>query len=142
MPPVGYWYTEQDGIRIAVGSFKYVSDIYSRVPYDVRNRYVTLTIEIQNNREPGGNPIYIDRTYLQMLDIDGRTWASDFASDDLAQQLLASTIMPGQRVSGQTAFQLWRYGAPAQIIATYADGDALQLRNTAIVELRVWPTVQ
>lgn len=142
MPPVGYWYTQQDGIRISVSSFKYVSDIYSRVPYDERNRYVTLTIEIQNNREPGGNPIYIDRTYLQMVDIDGRTWQNDFTSDDLSQHLLASTIMPGQRAAGQTAFQIWRFGAPAQILVTYADGDALQYRNTATIELRVWPIVQ
>ena len=140
MPVNGYWYAQNDGIRFAVSSIQYASQLYSSLPPSNR-RFVTMTIQITNMRSQAQPAIYLDRTYMSIIDIDGNTWQSEQITEELGKPFLATTVMPGQSVYGQVAFLLDENGAPGQIMVAYANNDAYLSRATTSIELRVWPII-
>ena len=141
MPEAGYWVGHDDGIRVAVSSFQYAPQLYSSLPRD-KMRFITLTVQIHNTRDPSQPAIYADRTYMTLRDIDGREHLAELVSDDLTSGFIASTVAPQQQVTGQLAFQIGRYAAPAQLIVHYANQDTYQSRRMVVIELRVWPIIQ
>lgn len=141
MPEAGYWVGYDDGIRVAVSSFQYAPQLYSSLPRD-KMRFITLTVQIHNTRDPSQPAIYADRTYMTLRDIDGYEHLAELVSDDLTSGFIASTVAPQQQVTGQLAFQIGRYAAPAQLIVHYANQDTYQSRRMVVIEFRVWPIVQ
>ncbi|MFM7677920.1 MAG: DUF4352 domain-containing protein [Roseiflexaceae bacterium] len=141
MPEAGYWVSQQDGIRVAVSSFQYAPQLYSSLPRS-KHRFVTLTIQISNTRDHIQSAIYVDRTYVTLSDIDGKQHHADLVSDELTSGLIASNLAPQQQVTGQLAFEIGQYAAPAQIIVQFANQDTYQSRNVVVVELRVWPIIE
>jgi hypothetical protein len=141
MPEAGYWVGYDDGIRVAVSSFQYAPQLYSSLPHD-KMRFITLTVQIHNTRDPSQPAIYADRTYMTLRDIDGYEHLAELVSDDLTSGFIASTVAPQQQVTGQLAFQIGRYAAPAQLIVHYANQDTYQSRRMVVIEFRVWPIVQ
>ena len=140
MPVNGYWYAQNDGIRFAVSSIQYASQLYSSVPASNR-RFVTMTIQISNLRSSSQPAIYLDRTYMSIIDIDGNSWQSELITEELGKPFMATTVLPGQSVYGQVAFLLDENGAPGQLVIAYANNDAYLSRASTSIELRVWPTI-
>lgn len=141
MPEAGYWMGQQDGVRVAVSSFQYAPQLYSSVPR-AKHRFITLTIQISNTRDRTQPAIYADRTYVTLSDIDGKYHQAELVSDELTSGLIASSLAPQQQVTGQLAFQIGQYAAPAQLIVQFANQDDYQSRNVVVVELRVWPIIE
>lgn len=139
MPYTGYWEHSSDGIYVAVGGFKYLTEFFG-APAPDGQRYVALSVTIANTREQGAASVYIDRTYFQLTDIDGNPpQAALNNSTDLKTEFLAQTVAPGARVGGQLVFLLPKYGVPKQLTVTVAQMDSEMSRTSQTVEFRVWP---
>jgi hypothetical protein len=140
MPYTGYWEHSSDGIYVAVGGFKYLTEFFG-APAPDGQRYVAMSVTIANMREPSGASIYIDRTYFQLTDIDGNPPQSALSnSTDLKTEFIAQTVAPGARMGGQLIFLIHnKYGVPAQLTVTVANMVPYLTRNSQTVELRVWP---
>ena len=141
MPEAGYWMGQQDGVRVAVSSFQYAPQLYSSVPR-AKHRFITLTIQISNTRDRTQPAIYVDRTYVTLSDIDGKQHQAELVSDELTSGMIASSLAPQQQVTGQLAFQIGQYAAPAQLTVQFANQDTYQSRSVVVVELRVWPIIE
>ena len=140
MPPKGYWQNSADGVYLAVGSFRYLTNYYGADAPD-KQRFVTLSVTIKNTRAPDGKNIYIDRTNFTMMDLDGRQTTALLGSDDLSLPLQATELAPGEKMGGQLVFLIHKYSAPAQIIVSVANMDEYLSRVNQTIELRVWPIV-
>ena len=139
MPYTGYWEHSNDGIYVAVGGFKYLTEFFG-APAPDGQRYVVLAVTIANTRNQGATSVYVDRTYFQLTDIDGNPpQAALRNSTDLKTEFLAQTIAPGARIGGQLVFLLPKYGVPKQLTVTVANMDAVMSRTSQTVEFRVWP---
>jgi hypothetical protein len=57
MPYTGYWEHSSDGIYVAVGGFKYLTEFFG-APAPDGQRYVALSVTIANMREPGAASAY------------------------------------------------------------------------------------
>ncbi|MCX6014539.1 MAG: hypothetical protein NT020_02965 [Chloroflexales bacterium] len=140
MPYTGYWEHSSDGIYVAVGGFKYLTEFFG-APAPDGHRYVALSVTIANTRAPHEATVYIDRTYFKLTDIDGNPPVSALSnSTDLKTEFLAQTIAPGGRIGGQLIFLIAnKYGVPAQLTVTVTNMDPYLSQNSQTVELRVWP---
>ena len=140
MPYTGYWEHSSDGIYVAVGGFKYLTEFFG-APAPDGQRYVAMSVTIANTRAPYEATVYIDRTYFQLTDIDGNPPVSALSnSTDLKTEFLAQTIAPGGRIGGQLIFLINnKYGVPAQLTVTVTNMDPYFTRNSQTVEFRVWP---
>ena len=139
MPYTGYWEHSSDGIYVAVGGFKYLTEFFG-APAPDGKRYVAMSVMIANTRDQGAASVYIDRTYFQLTDIDGNPPQSALSSStDLKTEFLAQTIAPGARIGGQLVFLLPKYGVPKQLTVTVVNKDAYLTQSSQTVEFRVWP---
>ena len=140
MPYTGYWEHSSDGIYVAVGGFKYLTEFFG-APAPDGQRYVAMSVTIANTRAPNEATVYIDRTYFQLTDIDGNPPQSALnSSTDLKTEFIAQTIAPGARMGGQLIFLIPnKYGVPAQLTVTVANMDTYLTRSSQTVEFRVWP---
>jgi hypothetical protein len=70
MPFNGYWQTSADGMSFAVSTFRYTDSFYA-IPAPLGYKWVTFTVLIKNNRELDQPAVYVDYTYITILDLEG-----------------------------------------------------------------------
>lgn len=136
MPSTGYWQASADGIYVATSSFKYLDYFYT-VWAGKGQKYVTLTLLIKNTREAHRAPVYLDYSYIGLIDSDGNRYAPSSMTKYLTTPLIPMTVNPGTSQAGQLAFVIPTQAAPAQIEIQLANIDQYISRFVQVIELRV-----
>lgn len=136
--PTGYWQTASQGLQLAVSSFTYHEYFYS-VRASKNMKYVALTLQISNTRASNQAAVYLDHSYISLIDIDGNRYAASPMLKYLTTPFSPSTINPSTSIAGQLIFEVPYDTAPAQIEVNLANLDSNISRFGHIVELRVAP---
>jgi Domain of unknown function (DUF4352) len=140
MPQTGYWQSTSDGVYIATSSFGYLDYFYT-VWAGKGQKYVTLTLLVKNARTQDQAPVYLDYSYVGLIDSDGMRYAPSEMTKYLATPFTPTTITPGSSVAGQLVFVVPTHAAPAQVEIQLANMDQYISRFVQVIELRV-PALQ
>jgi len=140
MPKTGYWQSASDGVYVATSSFGYLDYFYT-VKAGKGQKYVTLTVLVKNERQEDQAPVYLDYSYIGLLDSDGMRYTPSEMTKYLATPFSPTTIAPGNSVAGQLVFVVPTHAAPAQLEIQLANMDQFISRFVQVIELRV-PAIQ
>lgn len=135
-PTVGYWQNSSDRIYVASSSFVYL-DYFYVVWAGKGQKYIAVTVLVKNEREAGEASVYLDHSYVGLIDTDGMRYSSSTMTKYLAQPFGPTTIHPGEQVAGQLIFVVPSNVAPAQIEIQLANMDQYTSRFVQVIELRV-----
>ena len=136
--PIGYWQTTSHDIQSAVSSFTYHDHFYS-VRASQNMKYVAFTLQIKNMRNDNGAAVYVDYSYIGLIDIDGNRYNASPMLKYLATPFVPATVKPGTTFVGQLIFEIPYDTAPAQIELNMANLDSNVSRFDQTIELRVPP---
>jgi hypothetical protein len=138
MPFNGFWQTSTQGMTFAVSTFRYTDSFYS-IPAPVNHKWVTFTVLIKNNREYGQPAVYVDYTYITILDLEGNRHVVAPHVEKLDLPFPPSTIEPQTHVVGQMLMAIPIDTGIAQIEFNGANMDQYISRFSHMLELRVAP---
>lgn len=136
MPTSGYWHTTADGVYVATSSFGYLDYFYT-VWAGQGQKYVAMTVLIKNDRAAHEAPVYLDYSYIGLIDTDGMRYAPSSMTKYLATPFRPTTVNPGTSFAGQLIFVVPSHAAPAQIEIQLANMDQYISRFVQVIELRV-----
>lgn len=136
--PMGYWQTSNTGITFAVSSFTYHDYFYS-VRANDNMKYVALTLQISNTRQADQAPVYIDYSYIGLIDINGNRYSASPMLKYLATPFEPRIVNPGDSYAGQLLFEIPYDTAPGQIELNLANLDSGISRFGHTIELRIPP---
>jgi hypothetical protein len=136
--PTGYWQTSHQSVQIAVSSFTYHEYFYS-VRAHKNMKYVAFTMQISNMRTESQTAVYLDHSYVSLIDVAGNRYAASPMLKYLAMPFSPTSINAGTSVAGQLIFEIPYDTVPAQIEVNFANLDSHISRFGQIVELRVAP---
>jgi hypothetical protein len=138
MPSAGYWQAANQDIYLAVSSFTYHEYFYTvRAGHNLK--YVAFTMLVKNQRMAWEPSVYLDHSYIGLIDTDGNYYSPSAMHKYLATPLTPSMVVPGASVVGQVIFVVPHTAAPAQIEVNLANLDAGVSRFSQNIELRVAP---
>jgi hypothetical protein len=136
MPKSGYWQASADSVYVATSSFAYLDYFYT-VWAGNGQKYVALTLLIKNDREAPRAPVYLDYSYISVIDTDGKRYSPSTLTKYLTTPFGPTTVNPGTSVAGQLVFVVPTNAAPAQIEIQLANLDQYTSRFVQVIELRV-----
>ncbi|MFZ9857976.1 MAG: hypothetical protein ACO3F2_06545 [Roseiflexaceae bacterium] len=138
MPQHGYWDAYHDDIYVATSTILYLDEFWSvRAPSGYR--FVSLTILINNRRDTSGAPLYLDYSYIALIDHTGVRAPAHPLSQRLVLPVNPSRIMPQSQSVGQLVFLLPDDHIPAQLEFNWANLDQYVSRDRQYIELRSYP---
>lgn len=135
-PASGYWHNASERIYVATSSFVYL-DYFYVVWAGKGQKYITMTLLVKNERDVSQAPIYLDHSYVGLIDTDGVRYESSDMTKYLTTPFGPTTIYPGEQVAGQLIFVVPNHVAPAQIEIQLANLDQYTSRFVQVIELRV-----
>ena len=138
MPQFGYWSTSKDGIYVATSTIEYHDEFWS-VKAPPGYRFVSMTVMIRNDRESSGAPVYLDYSYLALIDHIGVRMLSHELAQRLTTPIQPAVVKPGMTYAGQVIFLMSPRTVPAQLEINFANLDQSMSRFTQYIELRSYP---
>jgi hypothetical protein len=138
MPKFGYWSTSKDGIYVATSTIMYHDEFWS-VKAPPGYRFVSMTVLIRNDRDKGGAPVYLDYSYLSLIDHIGTRVLAHELAQRLTTPIQPMVVTPGTAQVGQIIFLMSPRTVPAQLEINFANLDQSVSRFTQYIELRSYP---
>lgn len=138
MPFNGFWQTSAHGMSFAVSTFRYTDSFYA-IPAPLDHKWVTFTVLIKNNREYGQPAVYVDYTYITILDLEGNRHSVAAHVEKLDLPLPPGKVQPQTYVVGQMLMAIPEDTGVAQVEFNGANMDEYITRFSHTLELRVVP---
>jgi hypothetical protein len=138
MPQSGYWDSTRNDIYVATSTIIYLDEFWSvRAPDGYR--FVSLTVLINNRRQAGLAPVYLDYAYTALIDNTGVRVPAHPLTQRLALPILPGTVAPQTAHAGQLIFLIPDDHTPAQLEINWANLDQFVSRDRQYIELRTYP---
>lgn len=138
MHKTGYWQVAGNGVYTAVSSFTYLDYFYT-IKAGKNMKYIAFTMLVKNQREANQPAVYVDYSYIGLIDTDGNRHPASKMIKYLATPFTPTTIPAGSHFVGQLIFEVPYTVAPAQIEINMANMDAGVSRFEHTIEVRVPP---
>lgn len=138
MPQFGYWSTSNNGIYVATSTIRYQDEFWS-IKAPKGYRFVSMTVLLRNERDRNADHIYIDYSYLSLIDHIGNRLLAYELSQQLDKPIQPVVIKPGETYVGQIIFLISDHTIPSQLEINIANLDAGISRFTQYIELRTPP---
>lgn len=128
-PPSGLWYSFSERVGVAVWDFRYTK----RVGYTAAakgSKFVAFFLDVRNE---SGSAISVNPNDVTLVDLDGYTYAYDFATFDYwSQPFPGVEVQDGNNAEGGIVFLIPADTGPAQII--FQTG--LLFQTKVVIDLR------
>lgn len=138
MPFVGFWQSAANGIKFTSTAFRYHQSFYS-ITAPEGKKWVSFTILMQNQRDGGDPAIYIDYSYITIIDLEGNRHTVAPEVIHLDTPIPPGTIHPGNQMVGQMLVLIPETTGVAQLEFQIANMDTFVSRFYHVMELRVEP---
>ena len=140
MPVVGFWQHHASGLKFAATDFRYLDSFYS-IPAPEGKKWLTFTVLIQNQRAGDQAPVYIDHSYIAVIDLEGNRHTAAAPIRKLDLPVVPTTVYPGGQMVGQMLLLIPEGTGVAQVEFNGANLDQYVSRFNTVMEIRVAPFV-
>lgn len=113
--PKGFWFTDDGGLRVAVGDFRYANSA-GLLDAGAGTKYIAFSIAVFNGRT--FRSVSVNPLYFRLVDLDGSTYAPNLlaSASYWSQPLQGVDVDVGNNTAGGIVFEIDADTGPAEII--------------------------